>query len=61
MVATVDQNLFSHQLYKLVPAERWKNEHIVTQALKISLTKGTIHPQLLLVDSYHRPKLPSLL
>lgn len=33
----------------------------MTQALKISLTKGIIHPQLFLADSYHRPKLTSLL
>jgi len=57
----VDQNPFSHQLYKLLSAEGWKNEHIMTQALKISLTKGIIHPQLLLAGSYRRPKRTSLL
>lgn len=57
--AMVNQNLFSHQFYWLLSDEGWKNEHIMTLALKISLTKGIIHAELLLTDSYHRPKLTS--
>lgn len=33
--AMVNQNLFSHQFYWLLSDEGWKNEHIMTLALKI--------------------------
>lgn len=57
--AMVNQNLFSCQFYCLLSDEGWKNEHIMTPALKISLTKGIIHAQLLLTAGYCRPKLTS--